>query len=353
MLNSIVKIPLFVNQFGPVFKQFGCAPKFPLYSAIVCIIITKIVYRCPAGRPFQSGKVRCMAQNKILLSIADLNILVSTAEEESYVKTLAQDLDADIRGILESNSGASVTNAALLCAIDYLDSFRKASRSSNNLRTQIKEYLADAAAAKLQYDEEKKKNDELSVEIGALRTHLTRIAAEADQNGIVERLKADLAGAVNEINLQKKHIADLLAQNNALNEKSNAMSEYISGQDQEIGRLSDLCDGYTARIAELEQFCESLMADLDASRKACAEKDAQIDRMVSAASQPAPEPVPAPEPQTEPARDLFDDAPEAHRNENLYFDLDASDSIFAAPLPDDGPRGYDDGMPDLNWTKDI
>ena len=309
-------------------------------------------------RPSHSGKVSCMAQNKILLSIADLNILVSTGEEESYVKTLAQDLDADIRGILDSNSGASVTNAALLCAIDYLDSFRKASRSSNNLRTQIKEYLADAAAAKLQYDEEKKKNDELSVEIGALRTHLTRIAAEADQNGVVERLRAELSGAVNEINLQKKHIADLLNQNNALNEKSNAMSEYISGQDGEIGRLTDLCDSYTARIAELEQFCESLMADLDACRKACAEKDAQIDRMVASAAQPAPAPLPEPEPEPAPAEDLFDDGAEAHKNENLYFDLDRSDSIFASPLPDDALNGLhhgydDDGMPDLAWTKDI
>ncbi|MEA4912712.1 MAG: cell division protein ZapA [Oscillospiraceae bacterium] len=194
-----------------------------------------------------------MPDNKIVLKIADISIPVCTTEDEAYTVALAEDIDADMRQILDSNASASVTSAALLCAIDYLDSFRKANRSTNNLRNQIKEYLADAANAKLQYDEECKKSGELTVELNAMRQHLTRIAAEGDTTGAVEQLKAQLAGATGEINRCKKQNGELMMQINALADKSNAMNEYISGQDKEIARLSALVNIHLETIASLEE----------------------------------------------------------------------------------------------------
>ncbi|MEG2083497.1 MAG: cell division protein ZapA, partial [Oscillospiraceae bacterium] len=106
-----------------------------------------------------------MTDNKVQLNIAGISITVNTPEDKEYTAGLAEELDSDIRAILKANEGASVTSAALLCAIDYLNNERKSAKSSSNMRTQIKEYLADAASAKLECDEEHKRNLELSAEI--------------------------------------------------------------------------------------------------------------------------------------------------------------------------------------------
>lgn len=214
-----------------------------------------------------------MNDNKILLKIAGISILISTSEDEEYARALADDIDTDVRGIIEGNPSASVTNAALLCAIDYLDAYRKANRSSNNLRNQIKDYLADAANAKLQFDEERKKTADLTVEIQALRSHLTRIAAEGDSSGAVDHLKADLAKCNTEINKQKKQITELLAQISTLGEKATAMNDYISGQDAEIARLNGIIGVHCETITSLEQKVR--------------DKDAEIIKL-QAALTPAP-----------------------------------------------------------------
>ena len=215
-----------------------------------------------------------MNDNKILLKIAGISILISTSEDEEYARGLAEDIDTDVRGIIEGNPSASVTSAALLCAIDYLDAYRKANRSSNNLRNQIKDYLADAANAKLQFDEERKKTADLTVEIQALRSHLTRIAAEGDSTGAVDHLKADLAKCNTEINKQKKQITELLSQISTLGEKATAMNDYISGQDKEIARLNSIIGVHCETITALEEKVR--------------DKDAEIIKLNSALKSAAP-----------------------------------------------------------------
>ena len=214
-----------------------------------------------------------MPDNKLILKIADISIPVSTTEDEAYAVALAEDIDADMRQILDSNTSASVTSAALLCAIDYLDSFRKSNRATNNLRNQIKEYLADAANAKLQYDEECKKNSELTVELGAMRQHLTRIASEGDASGAIEQFKNELAKATAEANRGKKQIADLMGQLSALTEKSNAMNEYISGQDKEIARLNSVINIHLETISSLEEKLRAKQAAPAAAPTAGQAKD--------------------------------------------------------------------------------
>ena len=48
-----------------------------------------------------------MNDSKILLKIAGINILISTSEDEVYARSLAEDIDTDVRGILEGNPSAS------------------------------------------------------------------------------------------------------------------------------------------------------------------------------------------------------------------------------------------------------
>ena len=48
-----------------------------------------------------------MPNNKLLLNIAGLSILINTSEDEAYTRGLAQELDSDITSVLQSNFGAS------------------------------------------------------------------------------------------------------------------------------------------------------------------------------------------------------------------------------------------------------
>ena len=62
-----------------------------------------------------------------------------------------------------------MTAAAVLSALDYLDELEKSSASADNMRSQIKDYLEDAAKAKLEAEEAKKEIERLRREIGYLK----------------------------------------------------------------------------------------------------------------------------------------------------------------------------------------
>ncbi len=66
--------------------------------------------------------------------------------------SLAKKLDEDITKLLDENENLSVTKAAVFCAMDYLDEYRKSTGSAENMRSQIQDYIADAARAKLAED---------------------------------------------------------------------------------------------------------------------------------------------------------------------------------------------------------
>ena len=66
-----------------------------------------------------------MELTKVRLQIAGSNYVISTTDSESYVHELAERLDKDMKDILESAPSASVTQAAVLAALDYLDELQK------------------------------------------------------------------------------------------------------------------------------------------------------------------------------------------------------------------------------------
>lgn len=245
-----------------------------------------------------------MAENKIPLNIAGLSLVITTDEDEGYVKDISEEINADISAILEANPGASITSAGLLCALDYLDNCKKATKSANSLRSQIKDYLADAANAKMMFDEERKRTGELDSELQALRSHLTRLASDADTSGALERLKSELSDSSAELTRVRKQAAQSAAQGKALAEKASAMSDYISSQDREIERLNlalaeqdkklaasqeeaslltEQLKHRDERLNELQLEADRLASENDALRADCADKDDIIDKLKAVA----------------------------------------------------------------------
>ena len=114
--------------------------------------------------------------NKVRVTIAGAPYAIATTDSEKYIASLAKRLDEDITKLLDTNENLSVTKAAVFCAMDYLDEYKKS--TAENMRSQIQDYIADAARAKLAEDKVRMENETLRRENDALREQLARLQAK-------------------------------------------------------------------------------------------------------------------------------------------------------------------------------
>ncbi|RLL07679.1 cell division protein ZapA [Anaerotruncus massiliensis (ex Liu et al. 2021)] len=99
--------------------------------------------------------------NRVRITINGVHYTISTSEPEEYVLGLAQELDEQIKGILEKNPSISFNDVMVLCAINYIDAYKRSEENADRMRTQISEYLEDAAKARIELDEVKRENAHL------------------------------------------------------------------------------------------------------------------------------------------------------------------------------------------------
>ncbi len=107
--------------------------------------------------------------NKTRVFIAGAPYVIATSDPEEYVEKLAEELDESIHEAMAANPSVSVTKAAVFCALDYLDRCKKSAGNADNMRSQITEYLADAAKAKMEADEARREVERLKKELEALK----------------------------------------------------------------------------------------------------------------------------------------------------------------------------------------
>lgn len=131
--------------------------------------------------------------NRVRVTIAGAPYAIATTDTEAYITSLAKKLDDDITKLLDSNENLSVTKAAVFCAMDYLDEYRKSAGSAENMRSQIQDYIADAAKAKLAEDKIRAENEVLQRENNALREQLAKLQAKAKAAAAKEEAKEDAA----------------------------------------------------------------------------------------------------------------------------------------------------------------
>lgn len=292
-----------------------------------------------------------MANNKVSINIAGINLLVSTPEDEEYVLQIAKEIDEAVTAVLDKTPGASVTNAILLCALDSLDNFKKANRTANNMRSQIKEYMAEAAAAKLQYDEESKKTADLDKEIQTLRNHLTRIAAEGDASGVLEKLREETSQAEGEIKRLRKQNEDLTEQNKALAEKSDAMNTFISEQDREINRLTAVTEEMASRLEDrsgsvdaVSTHLEKYENEIEGLQQETVRLQAELDRLQTMAAD-AEQQAPLFAPPDDSFETRFPEIPEPAPAEEEAPQYMPDEKAEDAPQPEPAPDKAVDDVP--------
>ena len=117
-----------------------------------------------------------MAANRVKLTICGANYVIVSEDEESYVQELGTRLDEEMNELMTKNQAISVTGAAVLKALDYLDELRKATMSADNMRGQVRDYLEDAAKARLA-------TQEAQQEIAQLRRQIADPPAQRSGEG--------------------------------------------------------------------------------------------------------------------------------------------------------------------------
>ena len=75
---------------------------------------------------------------------------------------------------MSSSNSVSITTAAIMTALSYRDELEKTSGSADNMRRQIKDYLEDAASAKMAAEELRRENAALRKKVDDLRRRLNQ-----------------------------------------------------------------------------------------------------------------------------------------------------------------------------------
>ena len=132
--------------------------------------------------------------NKVRVTIAGAPYAIATTDTESYITSLAKKLDEDITKLLDDNGNLSLSKAAVFCAMDYLDEYRMSAGSAENMRSQIQDYIADAAKAKLAEDKVRAENEVLQRENAALREQLAKLQAKMKEAAAREQAAKAEAG---------------------------------------------------------------------------------------------------------------------------------------------------------------
>lgn len=110
-----------------------------------------------------------MDKNKVHLKICGSSYTIVTDDDPDYVEELGEEIDKEMRSIINASPSLSITQAAVLVALDRADTCKKSTASSDNLRAQIKDYLEDSARARMEVDVARREIERLNREISALR----------------------------------------------------------------------------------------------------------------------------------------------------------------------------------------
>ena len=91
-------------------------------------------------------------ENKITINICGEEYTFAAEEAPSYMQKVAALVDTRMSEILQTTH-VSITDAAVLAAVNIADEYLKCQSSAENLRSQLKGYLDEASQAKSEASE--------------------------------------------------------------------------------------------------------------------------------------------------------------------------------------------------------
>lgn len=93
-------------------------------------------------------------KNKLTVTIAGQDYALVATEDAAYMEKVAAHVDAKV-GEMRQNSRVSAADAAILAALNIADEYFKEQEAAEALRAQIKGYLEESAALKMELSKAK------------------------------------------------------------------------------------------------------------------------------------------------------------------------------------------------------
>ncbi len=119
--------------------------------------------------------------NRVKLEIRGVNYYINTDESPEYTEELAREIDERLAEILKGGSFISMTQAAVLVALEKADQVNKNKEELESLRVQVKEYLEDSAKAKSERDYYKRELERIKTE-AKFKNDQINLFAKANNN---------------------------------------------------------------------------------------------------------------------------------------------------------------------------
>ena len=185
--------------------------------------------------------------NRVPLEIAGFKFAVFTEEDTSQFEQMAAQVNNDIMTIMTGPAAASSGKAAVVCALDYYDKLKKAELSAVNLRNQIRDYLAEAANAKLIIDERERTINQLTRQLTdsspskRVEELLNQVNTEKEKNVLLYRELDSMTAQLEQANTRAEQLEPLAGE---LAEARARIAE-LSVLQKELGEAN-------RRISELE-----------------------------------------------------------------------------------------------------
>lgn len=110
-------------------------------------------------------------RNRVRVTICGKTYSIQTDENGTYVTALAKELDRRINEFMEDNN-ASFPSAAVMTALALMDETAKATSDVDNFRAQIKGYVEEAAAARIEAERSKREVERLRQENEKLKSDM-------------------------------------------------------------------------------------------------------------------------------------------------------------------------------------
>ena len=89
-----------------------------------------------------------MEKTRVYLTVCGVDHVILSDKPREYIEQLGAQLNEEMLRLLRANGRMSVTQAAVVSALSYMDAAREAETTSENLRSRIQDYLEDAARMK-------------------------------------------------------------------------------------------------------------------------------------------------------------------------------------------------------------
>lgn len=113
-------------------------------------------------------------KNRVKLNICGSDFTIVSSDSEDYIRMVGDKVDRTIQGLIDRSPTMSTFRAAVFGALEFCDEAAKATENADRLRAQIQEYLEEAAAAKSETTELRRRELELERENMSLRAKLEK-----------------------------------------------------------------------------------------------------------------------------------------------------------------------------------